>query len=162
MAVQQRASGMFARIQSLVDKLVSPSKREQYWNSTTTFAQEQPLLFTFLAAQLLLSFTPLALFLSFVLGTLALSLITALLFSLFWIGIALLVLIPTLFVTVSLGIVVWIWAVSSFVIVRWIYNSIPISVKGNTEVALPSGKKVVVNKSGEGYGDVKGEIRNGD
>lgn len=56
----------------------------------------------------------------------------------------------------------WIWAVSSFVIVRWIYNSIPISVKGNTEVALPSGKKVVVNKSGEGYGDVKGEIRNGD
>lgn len=27
------------------------------------------------------------------------------------------------------------------------------SVKGKTEVALPNGKKVVVEKSGEGYGD---------
>lgn len=45
MAVQQRASGIFAKIQGLVDKLVSPSQRRQAYDYTTTFAQEQPILF---------------------------------------------------------------------------------------------------------------------
>jgi hypothetical protein len=77
---------------------------------------------TFVLIQTLLSFTPVALFFAFALGTLALSFITALLFSLFWIGIALFVLVPTLFITVSLGIVLWVWAVSSFLVARWVYN----------------------------------------
>lgn len=85
---------------------------------------------------------------------LALSLIAALLFSLFWIGIALLILVPTLFITVSLGIVVWIWAVSSFLAARWVYNVVPVNVRGKAEVGMPNGEKVVVNKqdgwSGEG------------
>ena len=68
---------------------------------------------------------------------------------------------PTIFVTVSLGVVVWIWAVSSFLIARWVYNAVPISVKGRTEVALPNGKKVVVDKSGEGYGDFRGDVKDG-
>jgi len=114
---------------------------------------------TFVLTQLVISFTPLALFLSFVLGVLILSFVTALLFSLFWIGVALLVLVPTLFITVSLGIVVWIWAVSSFLISRWIYNAVPISVRGRTEVGLPNGKTAVVDKSGEGFEDIKGEVR---
>merc|ERR1711964_922716 len=116
----QRTSGIFSRVQSLVDNyIVTPSAREKYYNSISTFAQEQPLLFTFLLFQLILSFTPIALFPSFSLGVLFLSLITALLFSLFWIGVALL---PTLFITVSLAIVVWVWAVSSFLVARWVYN----------------------------------------
>jgi hypothetical protein len=80
-----------------------------------------------------------------------------LLFSLFWIGVALLVLVPTLFITVSLGLVVWIWAVTSFLVARWIYNIVPINVRGKAEAKIPNGK-VVVSKSGEGYGDVKGEV----
>ncbi|PVH87019.1 hypothetical protein DL98DRAFT_526323 [Cadophora sp. DSE1049] len=167
MAIQQRTSGIFSRVQSLVDNyIVTPSAREKYYNNISTFAHEQPLLFrkantrqTFLLSQLILSFTPIALFLSFSLGVLFLSLITALLFSLFWIGVALLVLVPTLFITVSLAIVVWIWAVSSFLIARWVYNVVPVSVRGRTEVALPNGKTAVVEKTGEGYGDVKGEVR---
>merc|ERR1712093_972733 len=151
MAIQQRTSGIFSRVQSLVDNyIVTPSAREKYYNSISTFAQEQPLLFTFLLFQLILSFS---------LGVLFLSLITALLFSLFWIGVALLVLVPTLFITVSLAIVVWVWAVSSFLVARWVYNVVPVSVKGRTEVALPNGKVAVVEKTGEGYGDVKGEVR---
>merc|ERR1712093_308074 len=83
MAIQQRTSGIFSRVQSLVDNyIVTPSAREKYYNSISTFAQEQPLLFTFLLFQLILSFTPIALFLSFSLGVLFLSLITALLFAL--------------------------------------------------------------------------------
>ena len=39
------------------------------------------------------------------------------------------------------------------------YSIVPINVKGNAEIKMPNGKKVMVNKSGEGYGDVKGEVR---
>jgi len=49
--------------------------------------------------------------------------------------------------------------VSSFLIARWIYNILPINVKGKAEVGLPNGKKAVFDKSGEGYGDVGGEVR---
>jgi hypothetical protein len=45
MAIQQRASGIFAGVQSLVDKVVSPETRKQYYDKTTAFAHEQPLLF---------------------------------------------------------------------------------------------------------------------
>jgi hypothetical protein len=114
---------------------------------------------SFLFIQLLLSFTPIALFASFALATILFSFITALLFSLFWIGAALLVLVPTLFVTVSLGIAVWIWAVSSFLVTRWAYNMIPLSVRGGMEVDMPNGKTVVVNKTGDGYGDVEAKVK---
>jgi len=161
MAVKDRASGLFARGQQLVDRVVTPQTRSQFYSNVGTFATEQPLLATFLGIQLLLSATPLLLFFSFSIGTLLLSLITAAVFSLFWIGVALLVLVPTLFITVSLGIAVWIWAVSSFLIARWVYNIVPINVRGKTEVGLPNGKKAVVTKTGDGYGDVKGEVRDG-
>jgi membrane protein implicated in regulation of membrane protease activity len=96
-----------------------------------------------------------------VLGTLALSFISALVFTLFWIGVALLVLLPTLFITVSLAIMTWVWAVSSFVVARWVYDAMPISRHGKTEVALQNGKKTVANNIGGGYGDVKDEIKDG-
>lgn len=113
----------------------------------------------FIFTQLLLSITPLTLFLSFTLGTLALSLLAALLFSLFWTGVALLILLPVLFITVSLALALWIWAVSSFLLARWVYNVFPVGVGGRAEVGMPNGKKVVVEK-GEGWkGD--GEVVDG-
>ncbi|KUJ20882.1 uncharacterized protein LY89DRAFT_638534 [Mollisia scopiformis] len=160
MAVQQRTSGVLARIQSLLNGIISPETRERYWNKIGTFAQEQPLLLTFGLAQLIFSFLPLALFASFVLGTLLLSVISAILFSLFWTGVALLLLVPTLFVTVSLGFIFWVWAISSFLVAKWTYDMMPVSVRGTTEVGLPNGKKFVVDK-GEGKGDFKGEMRDG-
>jgi hypothetical protein len=92
---------------------------------------------TFVLIQTLLSFTPVALFLAFALGTLALSFITAFLFSLFWIGIALFVLVPTLFITVSLGIVLWVWAVSSFLVARWVYNIVPVRMTRTMDGEMP-------------------------
>jgi hypothetical protein len=118
-----------------------------------------PSLQSFLFIQLLLSFTPIALFASFTIGTILFSFITALLFSLFWIGAALLVLVPTLFVTVSLGIAVWLWVVSSFLVTRWAYNMIPLSVRGGMEVEMPNGKTAVINKTGDGFGDVEAKVK---
>ncbi|TVY35923.1 hypothetical protein LSUB1_G006355 [Lachnellula subtilissima] len=158
MTIKQQASGLIAYAQSLVDRIISPSTRQNLYNSSISFAKEQPLLASFLAIQLSLSLTPLLLFTSFVLGVLSLSLISALLFSLFWIGVALLLLVPTLFVTVSLGLIVWIWAVSSFVVVRWVYNLVP--VKGAAKVELVNGKVLKVEKR-EGEAP-RGEVKNGE
>ncbi|KAH0550893.1 hypothetical protein GP486_007743, partial [Trichoglossum hirsutum] len=76
---------------------------------------------SFLLTHVLLSILPLLVFASFVIGTLLLALVAALSFSLFWIGVALLILIPTLCVTVSLGVVVWVWAAGTWVVTRFVW-----------------------------------------
>jgi hypothetical protein len=44
MAIQERASGIFTRVQKLVDRVVSPDARQQFYTNTSAFANEQPLL----------------------------------------------------------------------------------------------------------------------
>jgi len=54
--------------------------------------------------------------------------------------------------------IVWIWAVSSFVVVRWVYNFVPVNGKGKVE--LVNGKVVSVEKR---EGQVpKAEVKNGE
>jgi hypothetical protein len=36
---------------------------------------------------------------------------------------------------------------------------IPLSVTGGVEVDMPNGKTVVVNKTGDGYGDVEAKVK---
>ena len=71
-----------------------------------------------------------------------------------------LVLTPVLFITSSLALGAWVWAVGTFLISRWIYNLVPVSVRGTTEIAMPNHKKFVINK-GQGFGDVKVEVDEG-
>jgi hypothetical protein len=52
MAVQQRASGILARFQSLVDKMISPDTRSEYYSKIIAFAQDQPILFVCLPIHL--------------------------------------------------------------------------------------------------------------
>jgi len=99
--------------------------------------------------QLLLSFIPIAIFASFVFGVVVFTAIVAVSFALFWIGVALLVLIPVLLIAVSLAIGTWLWAVGTFLVSRWIYNALSLSVRGTTEIAIPNTKKIVVSKSAE-------------
>jgi len=148
---RQVASDVFARAQRLLDSVVTPETRKQFYNNISAFANEHPLLATFIAFQLLLSFTPLALFAAFVTGTVLVSIIAALAFSLFWIGIAFLVLIPVLFITVPIGVFLWLSATSSFLVARWIYNALPFTVKQQ-----PNGRGVaIVNDGANGYRDGK-------
>lgn len=179
MAIQQHMSGMFARIQRLVDShIITPQTRKQCWKNIGAFAQEQPLLFvssdafstpqclsltilqSFILAQSLFSFLPLALFASFVLGTLFLSVTSVLIFSLFWTGVALLVLIPTLFITVGSAFLLWIWAIGGFWIARWVYDMVPVRVPRTLEVGLPNGKKFVVDED-EGKSEINGGVGDG-
>jgi signal transduction histidine kinase len=100
----------------------------------------------FIASQLLFSSLPLVLFVSFALSTTIFAFISAVVFSLFWIGLGMLVLVPTLFVTFSVAVLVWLWAVATFVTGRWIYGMIPVSVRGDMHVKMPNGKQVIFQK----------------
>lgn len=44
-------------------------------------------------------------------------------------------------------------------VARWLYNVLPVSVKGKAEVGIPNGKTIVVDKTGGGYGDVNAEVK---
>lgn len=105
-----------------------------------------------------MALTPILLFTTFVVSTIIFSFASALFFSLFWIGAALLVLVPSLFTTVALGIAIWAWAIGSFVVAKWLYSIIPVSVRGKAAVDMPNGKTLKVKKTGDGYGDVKAEV----
>jgi hypothetical protein len=79
---------------------------------------------SFLALHALISTFPLLLFLSFSVGVFAAATISAILFTLFWIGLALLVLLPTLFVTVSLGCFGWACAVTWVLVARYLFQRV--------------------------------------
>jgi len=122
MTVESRSSALLAYPISLLNAVISPSTRQNAYDAVIAFTKEQPLLASFIAPHILLSFLPLAIFLSFAIGTIVLALVAALLFILFWVGIALLVLLPILFLTVGLGVGVWVWGFASWVVWRWAWG----------------------------------------
>lgn len=65
---------------------------------------------------------PLLLFASFAFGTVILAAISALFFSLFWIGVAALVLGSTLFATTSLALLAWVWVVGTYLAATFAYG----------------------------------------
>jgi hypothetical protein len=71
-----------------------------------------------------------------------------------------LLLVPTLFFTSGLAILVWLWAVGTYFIARAIYNRLPVNVRGAMQVKMPGGKQVIFHKdspSGNGFDTIKAE-----
>ncbi|CAJ2510519.1 Uu.00g133280.m01.CDS01 [Anthostomella pinea] len=156
---QARAQDLLGYGQRQVDRIVSPSTRQKAYNSTSAYASDRPLLFSFFLVQLLFSFLPLLLFVGFALSTATVAFASAVAFSLFWIGIASLFLIPTLFITSSIASLVFLWALTTFLAGRWVYNVLPVSVRGDARLNLPNGKQVIIEKpqrNGVGF-DIKTE-----
>ncbi len=178
---------------SMLDAIWSPESRRSFRRGLDGLVREQPLLVvrsspplhsswllatctkvlqSFAGTQLVANSLPVATFLAFSGGVIAFSVTMAVLFSMFWISCALLVLLPVLFVTSSIGVMFWLWAVGSFVTARWLYRMVPVSVTGRGEVRLPTGSLVkngrlgdegrmrVRVEKGEGL-DVKAKIENG-
>lgn len=67
----------------------------------------------------------------------------------FWIGVAFLLLVPTVLVTSSIAVLVWGWAVGSFVVARWLYAHSPVGVRGDVRVE-GMGRGVEVRKDEDG------------
>lgn len=105
----------------------------------------------FIVAQAIFSSLPIIVFSTFAVSTIVFALGVAVIFALFWVGVALLVLVPTLFFTCSVGILVWTWAAGSYLLARWLYEMSPVSAKGGLEVETPNGQKFVVGKDEDGF-----------
>ncbi|KAM0254586.1 hypothetical protein ACHAQJ_006621 [Trichoderma viride] len=146
-----------------LDSVIPPSSRQRAHDATSSFASDQPILFSFIAFQVLFSLLPLLLFLSFALSTFLLTLCAAVIFTLFWIGVASLFLIPTLFITSFLAVLCWGSSVGSFVIARWLYHHAPVGVfpgssgtsSPGTEVTSDGAWKEVQVKQDDVFDDIK-------
>ncbi|KYK57118.1 hypothetical protein DCS_04125 [Drechmeria coniospora] len=150
-----KAGAIYSLVQRSLDQVVKPSVRHRAYDSASTFASSRPILFSFAASQLALSFLPLLLFVFFAASTVAFALGTAIVFALFWISLAFLVLVPALLVTSSIAVFVWAWALGSFLVARWLYNHAPTAVKRDVHANHANGPAKpsipVKNVAGVGY-----------
>lgn len=125
---QQQSNGFhhaqeIGLLQRLLDSVVAPSSRRRAYDYASSVASSRPILFSLVASQLLFSFPPILLFVVFTAATTALAVGAAVLFVLFWLAFALLLLLPALIVASSLALLVWAWALCSFFAARWIWSS---------------------------------------
>ncbi|PNP56158.1 hypothetical protein THARTR1_03683 [Trichoderma harzianum] len=121
-------STAYSYAQGCFDSLIPPPSRQRAYDATSSFASNQPILFSFTVFQALFALLPLLLFFSFALSTILLALSAAFAFAFFWIGIASLFLIPTLFITASLAVLCWGMSVGSFVVARKLYHYAPAAI----------------------------------
>ncbi|KID97777.1 hypothetical protein MAJ_06263, partial [Metarhizium majus ARSEF 297] len=149
-AVQKQAIGASSYLQRCLDWAAPPSSRQRAYETTSAFASARPVLFSFLVAQALLCFFPLLLFATFSLCTVVFGLGAAIIFALFWIGIALLVLVPALLVASSVAVLVWAWSAGSFLVARWLYQRASLRTSGEVRVDT-GGKQVAVVKDEDGF-----------
>lgn len=84
------------------------------------------------------------------LSTLVLATLAAASFVLFWTGLALLFLAPTLCFTAGLAILIWLWAACTYVIFRALYSRLPASVRAHSG-GEGSDRHVIFSASGQGF-----------
>ncbi len=126
-ALQGGLANLLSAGQGHFDRWFPPAKREEIKAKMVKFATERPHLAAFLLSQLALSAGPLALFLVMSLTVLVFALLAgiivgvvgALLFTVFCIGLALLVLLPTLFMTTFAACFIFLWGLGAYYIVKW-------------------------------------------
>ncbi|KAH9884280.1 hypothetical protein F4778DRAFT_774736 [Xylariomycetidae sp. FL2044] len=141
-----KAQEAMAYSQRQVDRVVSPPTRQKAYDSTAAFATERPIFFSFLLAQVLFCFLPLLFFFGFAASTAFVSLLSAVVFTLFLVGLATLSLVPALFVASGLALLVWVWAVATFLAGRWVYHMLPEGLRSDLKLRMPNGKEVIFQK----------------
>lgn len=168
-AAKDGASGLMALLQRMVDRVVTPEQREQAYERIGQFAKERPMLASFIACQVLTSSVPIGVFAAFTSSVATLSLGAAMMFSLFWFGVAVMVLIPTLFVTVSLGSIMFFWGV----MVQLVWNVLPMAIKNffsqtreeadnSYSAAVTRAKKAIKDSANRNGLGTNGTYANGD
>lgn len=140
--------------QRQVDRAVLPETRQRAYEGVSAFAQEKPILFSLIATQVLFASLPILCFATFVLSLAGLAFASALLFALFWTGIALFVfLVPALLLASAVSALVWAWAISAFLVTRWAYQKTQTQTTASTTTPKTN-KSVVVRSGGDDGGHV--------
>jgi len=120
-------SSLGSKIQSVVNALLPPEKRAEWISRLQAFAVSNPKLAGFLLTNIALTGLPLLMFIIFTITVFVSSLLTALLvgllaallFTVFMVGIALLVILPTVFMTTMAAIFLFLWGLGGYYIVIW-------------------------------------------
>lgn len=132
-ALQGGVSNIINTGSGFLDKWFPPEKREELKSKLSKFATEKPALAGFILSNLAISGLPLALFFVMTLTVFVFSLIVALLvgvlgallFTVFCVGVALIILLPTLFITTFAASFIFLWGVAAYYIVKW-FNEKPV------------------------------------
>ncbi|KAI1499559.1 hypothetical protein F5X99DRAFT_273322 [Biscogniauxia marginata] len=148
-----RANDVLAYGQRQVDRVVSPPTRQKAYDSVYAFATARPILSSFILVQALFSLLPLLFFAGFVLSTAAAALVCAATFALFWAGVAALFLAPTLFLVSGLALLVWAWALATFLAARWVYQVLPAGARGDARLLRVPGLGIGGGARGGSDGD---------
>lgn len=126
-ALQGTLSGVVNQGQTFLDRIFPPEKRNELWAKLSKFATEKPMLASFIFSQVALSGVPLGLFaimtitviIFSLLGALLIGLLGALVFIVVAVGFALIILLPTLFVTTFAAAFIWLWGLGGYYILKW-------------------------------------------
>lgn len=184
-ALQGGVNNLFNTGMGIIDKWFPPEKREELKNKIMKFATEKPQLAAFLLSQIALSGIPLALFVLMSITVLVFALLAgilvgvlgAVLFTVFCVGLALIILLPTLFMTTFAGTFIFLWGLAAYYIVKWFnqkdvpgihtdakggmqkqlgLDSLP-ALNGQAAPPQPQKSKKETNANGHGNAEEKGD-----
>ncbi|KAF4121870.1 hypothetical protein GMORB2_1710 [Geosmithia morbida] len=124
--VTDKANAAISYAQRSFDRVVPPPSRERAYSTASTYASERPIFFTLIVTLLVVSSFFTIAFAVFALSILSLALGAALLFSLFWMGVALAFIVPVLLAALLASVIVWAWLVGGFLVARWLYIRVPL------------------------------------
>ncbi|TKA42296.1 hypothetical protein B0A49_12694, partial [Cryomyces minteri] len=113
--------------QNMIDSLFPPEKRAEVLARLKSFAITNPKLSAFLLTNFALTGFPLVMFVVFTLtvfvfclvAALLVGVLAALLFTAFAVGVALLVILPTVFLTTMAASFIFLWGLGGYYIVKW-------------------------------------------
>ncbi|EMD67802.1 hypothetical protein COCSADRAFT_34587 [Bipolaris sorokiniana ND90Pr] len=157
--VHHAAKSVEAQIGATTNQLLPPRRREQMIEQSRDYANRNPKIAAFLTTQAAFTGIPLVLFLAFAAVTLLVSLTTCLFLGLlvslsitfFVVGLALIFVVPTVFIASFSAIFIFIWGLAGFIILRK-FNERGASAKPSTRFgdAVKNGNAA---GTGETYAD---------
>ncbi|KAF2261085.1 hypothetical protein CC78DRAFT_570814 [Lojkania enalia] len=118
---------MSRTITKILNKILPPEKRAEIVTKLQQFAVNNPKLAAFITTQIVLTGLPLLLFLTFsltvflfsLIAALLIGLVAALLFTVFMVGVALVIVLPTVFMTTFAASFIFLWGLGGYYLLKW-------------------------------------------
>ncbi|KAL8805863.1 MAG: hypothetical protein Q9200_005261 [Gallowayella weberi] len=125
--LQGSLTGMLNKGSEWLDRLMPPERRNELMAKISKFATEKPMMASFIMSHLALSGVPLGLFIIMTITVVVFSIIVALIlavlaaviFSVVCVGFALIILLPTIFITTAAASFIWLWGVGAYYLLKW-------------------------------------------
>ncbi|KAL8840535.1 MAG: hypothetical protein Q9170_001288 [Blastenia crenularia] len=125
--LQGSLNGMLNKGSAWLDNIFPPERRNELIAKISKFAKEKPMMASFILSHLALSGVPMGLFFIMtitvvifsIIAALILAVLAAVVFSVVCVGFALIILLPTLFITTAAASFIWLWGLGAYYILKW-------------------------------------------